>query len=91
MAKIALGRYNATVSPRKGAVFVNPGGPGGPGVLLATQAGQLVQKLVSVDPRRCSLVPQLLQLQIGEDWDVIGFDPRGIGLSEYVVPYALHE
>ncbi len=39
VAKIALGRYNATASPRKGVVFFNPGGAGGAGVLLATQAG----------------------------------------------------
>ncbi|KAM5545960.1 hypothetical protein V8D89_000086 [Ganoderma adspersum] len=64
VAKIALGRYNATASPRKGVVFVNPGGPGGPGVDLATAAGRYFQEL------------------IGEDWDILGFDPRGIGLSE---------
>ncbi|TBU51516.1 TAP-like protein-domain-containing protein [Dichomitus squalens] len=64
VAKIALGRYNATASPRKGVVFVNPGGPGGPGVNLATEAGSFFQEL------------------IGEDYDIIGFDPRGIGLSE---------
>ncbi|TBU37821.1 TAP-like protein-domain-containing protein [Dichomitus squalens] len=64
VAKIALGRYNATASPRKGAVFFNPGGPGGTGVYLATQLGASFQEFV------------------GEDYDIIGFDPRGIGLSE---------
>ena len=48
VAKIALGRYNATASPRKGVVFVNPGGPGGPGVALATEDGALSQGLVSL-------------------------------------------
>ena len=38
-AKIALGRFNATKGPRKGSLFINPGGPGGPGVPLATHAG----------------------------------------------------
>ena len=49
VAKIALGRYNATASPRKGVVFVNPGGPGGPGVDLATVAGRYFQELVRAD------------------------------------------
>ncbi|KAM5538029.1 hypothetical protein V8D89_008226 [Ganoderma adspersum] len=67
VAKIALGRYNATSPNRKGAVFFNPGGPGGDGVFLATVAGTMLQGLV------------------GEEWDIIGFDPRGIGLSEPAV------
>ncbi|PIL24469.1 hypothetical protein GSI_14223 [Ganoderma sinense ZZ0214-1] len=67
VAKIALGRYNATGPNRKGAVFFNPGGPGVDGVFLATVAGTQLQGLV------------------GEEWDIIGFDPRGIGLSEPTV------
>ena len=45
VAKIALGRFNATGN-RKGSLFVNPGGPGGPGVGLATQAGTHIQSIV---------------------------------------------
>ncbi|KAI0752659.1 TAP-like protein-domain-containing protein [Daedaleopsis nitida] len=64
VAKIALGRYNATSSTRKGSVLFNPGGPGGEGVGLATQAGAGLQQI------------------IGEEYDIIGFDPRGIGQTE---------
>nr|VWO95568.1 N/A [Ganoderma boninense] len=67
VAKIALGRYNATSQNRQGAVFFNPGGPGIAGAFLATVAGTWLQGLV------------------GEEWDIIGFDPRGIGLSEPAV------
>ncbi|KAI0672371.1 TAP-like protein-domain-containing protein [Trametes maxima] len=67
VAKVALGRYNAT-SPngRKGSVFVNPGGPGNPGVSFATSSGPDMQQLV------------------GDEFDIIGFDPRGIGQTEPV-------
>ena len=47
VAKIALGRYNATASPRKGLVFFNPGGPGSAGVSMATQTGKDFELLVS--------------------------------------------
>lgn len=46
VAKIALGRFNATAATRKGSVFLNPGGPGGPGVSLATVSGPDLQQLV---------------------------------------------
>ncbi|KAI0827448.1 TAP-like protein-domain-containing protein [Trametes gibbosa] len=64
VAKIALGRYNATSPKRKGIVLVNPGGPGAPGVGLATENGPDLQQVV------------------GEEYDIIGFDPRGIGQTE---------
>ncbi|GJE93494.1 alpha/beta hydrolase [Phanerochaete sordida] len=63
-ASIGLARYPASVSPRKGIVLFNPGGPGGSGKGLVARAGKLLQTLV------------------GEDYDVIGFDPRGIGDSK---------
>ncbi|KAI0372413.1 hypothetical protein BV20DRAFT_991265 [Pilatotrama ljubarskyi] len=66
VAKIALGRYNATSGKKKGSVFLNPGGPGGPGVSLATSSGPDFQQI------------------IGKEYDMIGFDPRGIGQTEPV-------
>lgn len=42
-------------------LLLNPGGPGGSGVLMAAMFGPQIHKIV------------------GEDQDVIGFDPRGIG------------
>ncbi|KAJ7181518.1 hypothetical protein C8R43DRAFT_869680 [Mycena crocata] len=56
-ASIAIARFRATKFPKKGTVFLNPGGPGGSGTRLATQ--------------------QFADL-IGHDWDLLGFDPRGI-------------
>ncbi|KAJ6550847.1 hypothetical protein DFH09DRAFT_988697 [Mycena vulgaris] len=56
-ASIAIARFKATKSPKKGTVFLNPGGPGGSGTRLATQIFADI---------------------IGDDWDLLGFDPRGI-------------
>ncbi|KAJ7187332.1 hypothetical protein C8R46DRAFT_1059501 [Mycena filopes] len=56
-ASIAIARFKATKTPKKGTVFLNPGGPGGSGTRLASQAFADL---------------------IGHDWDLLGFDPRGI-------------
>ncbi|KAF9072802.1 hypothetical protein BDP27DRAFT_1400715 [Rhodocollybia butyracea] len=61
VATIALAKYKAKKSPRKGSVFVNPGGPGGPGALFVIASGSNLAKV------------------IGDEWDIVGFDPRGIG------------
>ena len=53
-------------SQRIGSLLVNPGGPGGSGVNLAT-----------------GLVGALSQ-QILDRFDLVGFDPRGVGLSDPV-------
>ncbi|KAI1458227.1 alpha/beta-hydrolase [Annulohypoxylon moriforme] len=53
-------------SARIGNLFINPGGPGG-------QATNLVSEL--------SLSPQAVDPQILERFDVIGLDPRGVGIS----------
>ncbi|KAF9075654.1 Alpha/Beta hydrolase protein [Rhodocollybia butyracea] len=60
-ASIALAIYRAKQQPRKGSVFLNPGGPGAPGTHLTLNTGRSFAKL------------------IGDDWDLIGFDPRGVG------------
>ncbi|KAG8724733.1 hypothetical protein FRC09_015206 [Ceratobasidium sp. 395] len=64
IATIALAKYKAEPSIRRGSVFTNPGGPGGSGVKLATQAGK-----------------GLSATRIGPYYDIIGFDPRGIGAT----------
>ncbi|KAI2616666.1 alpha/beta hydrolase fold-domain-containing protein [Hypomontagnella submonticulosa] len=51
---------------RIGNLFINPGGPGG-------QATSLITSL--------ALSPQALDPQILEHFDIIGLDPRGVGLS----------
>lgn len=51
------GPQNYSTSP----LLLNPGGPGGSGVMLAAGYGSRIQQI------------------IGEDRDIIGFDPRGIG------------
>ncbi|KAJ6452643.1 hypothetical protein C8R45DRAFT_916074 [Mycena sanguinolenta] len=60
-ASIAIALFKATKFPKKGTVFLNPGGPGGSGTRLATK--------------------EFADL-IGEDWDLLGFDPRGINKTE---------
>ncbi|KAI4868898.1 alpha/beta-hydrolase [Hypoxylon rubiginosum] len=63
---------------RIGNLFMNPGGPGGPATSLVNS---LVATPGRVDPR------------IFERFDVIGLDPRGVGLSTPVVcdPAAYNE
>lgn len=63
--KIAVSRVRHTspASQYQGVMLVNPGGPGGSGLGLAT-LGQFVPK------------------GAGDDYDWIGFDPRGVGSSE---------
>ncbi|MFC0622585.1 alpha/beta hydrolase [Kribbella deserti] len=63
---IALTRLPATNPGAKlGTVFMNPGGPGGPGVQTLHQIG-----LTAYSP------------QLRARFDILGFDPRGVGLSD---------
>lgn len=65
--EIALTRVRASDQANKiGTVFINPGGPGGPGA-DATE-----------------FFAMALGEQVTERFDVIGFDPRGIGSSTQV-------
>jgi pimeloyl-ACP methyl ester carboxylesterase len=62
---IALARRPADDPAHKiGTLFVNPGGPGGPGRGMVTVASEIV-------------APEVLAR-----FDVVGFDPRGIGASD---------
>ncbi|CAG8016740.1 unnamed protein product [Penicillium olsonii] len=51
-----------------GAVLINPGGPGGPGTMQAFVSGRNLQLIVDAEPNGT-----------GKYFDIIGFDPRGVG------------
>jgi pimeloyl-ACP methyl ester carboxylesterase len=84
---VALIRHVATTAKRLGSLFVNPGGPGGGGVDFV--AGQYVNH-------------RSLFTTLNEQYDIVGFDPRGTGSSDaaldcqanqetqgiYSIPYA---
>ncbi len=61
--KIAVSKVEHTSSNYQGIMLVNPGGPGGSGIGLAT-LGRYVPN------------------GAGDDYDWIGFDPRGVGDSQ---------
>ena len=71
--RIAVNVHRAT-SPEKriGYLFVNPGGPGGSGLVFAFRAalGRVSDEIV-------------------EQFDIVGFDPRGVGITDEIVARAL--
>jgi pimeloyl-ACP methyl ester carboxylesterase len=68
---IALARLPATdPAARRGSVFFNFGGPGGPGVSTLQQVGDII-----VTP------------EVRQRYDLVGFDPRGVGLSDPALCY----
>ncbi len=76
---VALARLPALdPSKRIGTLVLNPGGPGGSGV-----------GAIAYDPTLASL-PELATVR--ERFDIVGFDPRGVGASTPVVcPTPLHD
>jgi len=62
---VAISRHRATdAAHRRGVLLLNPGGPGGSGLLLPTA---------------------FLDRDIAKGYDLIGFDPRGVGRSSPLV------
>ncbi|KAM3450440.1 hypothetical protein MY3296_006109 [Beauveria thailandica] len=51
-----------------GAIFTNPGGPGGSGVQFLLKGGRVLQSIMDIPNQK--------------SYDIISFDPRGIGASE---------
>lgn len=60
-----------------GPILINPGGPGGSGVALALGAAKNFQDIVNPSPTSDGA----LQTE-GKYYDILGFDPRGIGWTE---------
>ena len=64
---VALKKLSSTSSSPRGSVFLNPGGPGGSGISLINAQAELYK---SGDLS-----------EVLATYDVIGFDPRGVGQS----------
>lgn len=83
---LALTKLPAKVpvnDPRYGGpLLLNPGGPGGPGALINLMEGRLLQTIVdsAVDPESESQSEGFTNTE--KYFDIIGFDPRGIGWTE---------
>lgn len=63
-----LRRKASNPGKRIGALLINPGGPGGSGVLSAARK-----------------VSEFAETAIGRRFDIVGFDPRGVGASRPAV------
>jgi pimeloyl-ACP methyl ester carboxylesterase len=63
--ELAMARYRATGSEKRGSVLLNFGGPGGPGVPPLAYGGDEF-------------------LGLTDNYDVVAFDPRGVGRSSPV-------
>ncbi|KAF2648701.1 hypothetical protein K491DRAFT_698718 [Lophiostoma macrostomum CBS 122681] len=81
---VALVKLPAKVSvddPRYGGpILINPGGPGGPGALAARLEGKQLQTIVD-SPDDPSLIKDPVEINTSSSkyFDIIGFDPRGVG------------
>ncbi|NTY02574.1 alpha/beta fold hydrolase [Deinococcus sp. JMULE3] len=75
-ASVSLIRFAAADSAkRQGAIFFNPGGPGGDGLAFAPIYGYLWSRGGVKTPAAANLKTMT------EQFDLIGFSPRGVGAS----------
>ncbi|KAL5418124.1 hypothetical protein PMIN04_007438 [Paraphaeosphaeria minitans] len=78
-ASIAIAKLPAEVpvdDPRyAGPILINPGGPGGSGIALA---------LMEAHQLRTVVAPSSGSKSTGKYYDILGFDPRGIGFTQPV-------
>ena len=63
-------------SKRKGAILLNPGGPGGDGLIIGAVFGAIFAGTTEGEV----VAPELLK-QVSEQYDIVGFSPRGLGGS----------
>ncbi|MDF5756235.1 alpha/beta hydrolase [Spongiactinospora sp. TRM90649] len=66
-------RASTDPDKRKGVLFVNPGGPGG-------SSSERAGRLSKADAQGRTRLPQ----EVLDAYDIIGMDPRGVGLSQPV-------
>ncbi|MEO8925556.1 MAG: alpha/beta hydrolase [Caulobacteraceae bacterium] len=77
--QLALIRHKATDRARRiGSLFFNPGGPGG--------RGTLIMPLLFNEPIKTA--PVTFPVKVRERFDIVSWDPRGVGLSTAVRCFA---
>jgi pimeloyl-ACP methyl ester carboxylesterase len=64
--RVSRAKATGSAKVRQGVLLVNPGGPGGPGLGMA------------------SAVQSWLPKNVRDAYDIIGFDPRGVGMSHTI-------
>ncbi len=64
---------------RRGAIFFNPGGPGGDGLFFAAEYGRKWNNLNPPD----GIATELKKMS--DQYDLIGFSPRGVGASTQLI------
>ncbi len=74
---IGVLRKKATAGPRIGSLLFNPGGPGASGMSLVSQ--------IALAGGRPDIPMHSVISALNEKFDLVGFDPRGIGSSLPVV------
>ncbi|CAI7660768.1 unnamed protein product [Penicillium glandicola] len=76
LAVVRLPAKVPVTDPRYGgAVLINPGGPGGPGTMQAFVAGRNLQLIIDAEAE-----PNETRAETSNKYfDIIGFDPRGVG------------
>ena len=74
--KVAMLRLASTQpAQRKASLLLNPGGPGGDGLTMALDLGEVFDQARGETPLGAKL------LQLRERYDLVGFSPRGLGTS----------
>jgi pimeloyl-ACP methyl ester carboxylesterase len=74
--KVAMLRLASTApAQRKASLLLNPGGPGGDGLDMALDLGQVFDEARADSPLGAKLK------QLRERYDLVGFSPRGLGAS----------
>lgn len=85
-ARVALARYRATKFPRKGMVMFNPGRPPAKEISARILIFVFVSTVggpgVPGTPQAYNLGDLYQRTFTGEDYDILGFDIRGIGETE---------
>ncbi|WP_261665089.1 alpha/beta hydrolase [Deinococcus sp. Marseille-Q6407] len=78
-ASVSLLRVTAAKpDQRQGAIFFNPGGPGGDGLLFGAVFGYLWDKADTSTQAGAELK------RLSEQYDLVGFSPRGVGDSSLI-------
>jgi len=65
-----------------GPILINPGGPGGPGAAFATLIGENLQNIVDAGVKLTNRQDSSVKPGKLRYYDILGFDPRGIGWTE---------